>query len=62
MNKMNKLNKVNYTYRYICNSIYIIYSYVRDNYCIIRHNDDDDEYDDIENQSLPNAYEMIDRY
>ena len=57
---MNKLNKVNYTSRYICNSIYIIYSYVRDNYCIIRHDDDDDDI--IENKSLPNAYEMIDRY
>ena len=61
---MNKLNKVNYTSRYICNSIYIIYSYVRDNYCVIRHNDDDDDDDDdiIKNKYLPNAYEMIDRY
>jgi hypothetical protein len=59
MNKLNKLNKVNYTGRYICNSVYTIYTYVRDNYCIIRHNDDDDI---IENKSLPNAYQMIDRY
>ena len=61
MNKINKLNKVNYKYRYICNSMYMIYSYVRDNYCIIRQNDDDNN-DIIENKSLPHDYEMIDRY
>ena len=42
--------------------MYMIYSYVRDNYCIIRHNDDDDNNDIIENKSLPNDYEMIERY
>lgn len=61
MNKINKLNKFSYTYRYICNSMYMIYSYIRDNYCIIRP-DDDDEYDDIENQAFLDAYQMIDRY
>jgi hypothetical protein len=39
----------------------MIYSYIRDNYCIIRP-DDDDEYDDIENQAFLDAYQMIDRY
>ena len=57
---MNKLNKVNYTSRYICNSIYIIYSYVRDNYCVIYQDNDDDDI--VENQSLSNDYEMMDRY
>ena len=61
MNKFNKLNKVNYTSRYICNSIYIIYSYVRDNYCIIRPDDNDDD-DIVENQAFLDTYQMIDRY
>jgi hypothetical protein len=54
------MNKFNYTSRYICNSIYIIYSYVRDNYCVIYQDNDDDDI--VENQSFPNDYEMMDRY
>ena len=52
MNKINKLNKFSYICRYVYGSIYMTYSYIRDNYCIIRPIDDDDEYYDIENQAF----------
>lgn len=66
MTKNNKLNKFSYICRYIYSSIYILYRYTHDNYCIIKHDDnyedEDDEYYDNENEFLPDAYEIIDRY
>jgi hypothetical protein len=64
MIKNNKLNKFSYICRYIYSSIYILYRYTHDNYCIIKHDEDDEdnEYYDNENEFLPDAYEIIDRY
>jgi len=67
MNKINRLNTYSHNNRHICSNMYILYKYIMDNYCIIRPNDDDDdddnaEYYNNENQSLPNAYQIIDRY